>query len=504
MKRGFILAWLFVLASVGGCSLGPATVLDPKRPSKDRIPAMVSRESEGVAQENATILEGVEKRAAEKAPLEPIMPVYDPLEDHKVSFSMVDEDLRLILYALSQSVGMNLILDPGLGQEKKLVTLHFEKVPASTVLREVLGTFDLYYEIEKNVIRVRPYQERLFRLNFLDTNVSLAFDVGGDVLGASQTESAAGLSGSFKVSGKGSAKGNAYDILEQMLQKIVSKGGAYSLNRLSGTLYVKDTPGVITTVSSLVNHLRDIMAREILIEARIVEVVLADEYSYGIDWSILRGEISGATKINSASWALGRGLVLSGVHKAFSVDVTLDALRTFGDAKIVSNPSIRAKHGHPSIISVGTSITYKKTVSTTTTSTVTDIQESTDVEVSTVFDGLILGLVPFIEEDGSITLLINPIKSDVDPESIEPVKVSDRSDESISLPKVSIKEMSTTIGVRSGNVILLGGLIDKHRHDIKKGVPILSAIPVLGYLFKNENMRDEIRELVIVLSVTMV
>ncbi|RLB32789.1 MAG: pilus assembly protein MshL, partial [Deltaproteobacteria bacterium] len=258
---------------------------------------------------------------------------------------------------------------------------------------------------------------------------------------------------------------------------------------------------VIRAVSRLVHQLKEVMSRQILIEAQIIEVSLSDAYSYGIDWTALRRSFSSGTRVESASWALGKGLVLSGVHGAFSLAATLNALRTFGDAKIVSNPSIRAKHGKPALISVGTSISYKKSVTTTTSASTTTTEESTDVEVSTVFDGLILGLVPFIEENGGITLLINPIKSDVDPDSIVPVSVTSNSADSISLPKVSIKEISTTIGVHSGDVIFLGGLIDRKRQTEEKGVPFLSSIPLLGYLFKNESMRDETRELVIVLRV---
>ena len=497
----FLIILIIICVGAGGCSLGPSSVLDPKRPPASIVSRRTSAEADRVQREQETLVDSLEKKAPRPLDVEPVMPRYDPLEDQIVSFSMVDEDLRLVLYSLAQSVGMNLILDPALGEEKRLITLNFRNVPASTVLKEILETYNLYYQVEKNVIRVRPFDERFYNLNFLDASVIMSFDMGGDVLGAGQTESAAGLAGTFKLSGKGANQGNAYDILETAIKRIISRQGKYSLNRLSGSLYVKDRPAVIRAVSRLVHQLKEVMSRQILIEAQIIEVSLSDAYSYGNDWTALRRSFSSGTRVESASWALGKGLVLSGVHGAFSLAATLNALRTFGDAKIVSNPSIRAKHGKPALISVGTSISYKKSVTTTTSASTTTTEESTDVEVSTVFDGLILGLVPFIEENGGITLLINPIKSDVDPDSIVPVSVTSNSADSISLPKVSIKEISTTIGVHSGDVIFLGGLIDRKRQTEEKGVPFLSSIPLLGYLFKNESMRDETRELVIVLRV---
>ncbi len=502
IQNSFI-ACLFLLA-LGGCSWGPHSLREPPPPPHSTIPKRVVEEAKQLESDRTYLVNNLEREEPVNIKLEPLKPKYDPLDDHLVSFSMVDEDLQLVLYSLAQSVGMNLIIDPSITSEKRLVTLNFKDVPASTLLREVLSSQDLCYEVRDNVIRVLPYKEKFFKLNFMDTNVDMVFDVGGDVLGAGEAETASGLSGSFRVSGTGTKKGNVYDLLEQMLQRVMTDQGKYSLNRITGTLYLKDTPSVVKTASKIINHLREVMVRQILIEARIIEVSLSDNYAYGIDWEILRREARGATKLNSAAWALGRGLVLSGVSKSFNIDVAIDALKMFGDTKIVSNPIIRSKHGKPAIISVGTSFTYKKSVSVTTTFVGDESRDTTDVEVSTVFDGLILGLIPFIHEDGLITLLINPIKSDVDPESIEPTPVSERASDSISLPKVQIKEMSSTITLRSGDVVFLGGLIDRHKQKDVRGVPFLSSIPLLGYLFKNEGYRYETRELVIVMSVKVI
>ncbi len=491
----------FLLA---GCSLGPSSVLGPKPLPPESIPKQTEAESEALTTLQEGLRKNLQKEAARAVEVEPMMPEYDPLEDQVVSFSMVDEDLQLVLYSLAQAVGMNLIIDPSLSEEKRLVTLNLENVSASTVLKEILGTFDLFYEVKQNVIRIKPYEERIFKLNFLDADVDATFDVGGDVLGAGETEQVKGLSGNFKLSGKGANKSNPYTLVEEMTKGMLSKGGKYSLNRSSGSLYIKDIPAVIRSVSSLINHLRETLARQILIEARVIEVSLSDQYSYGIDWGVLRDQIGSASRVENASWSLGGGLVLSGIHNEFSIDAAIDALRTFGDSKVVSNPSIRSKHGRPAIISVGTSYTYKKSVSTTRLDRDSGVEETTDVEVSTVFDGLILGVIPFIEGNGKITLLINPIISDVDPESIKPEAVTATGTESISLPVVSIREISTTIGINSGDVVVLGGLIDKRRQTSKKGVPFLSAIPGLGYLFKNETSRNDTRELVIILSVSMV
>jgi len=496
----FFLAGLFL----GGCSLGPSSVLETKEPLIVPVPEKVQEESEKLAKIQRVLQDSIEKIAPGKIDIKPVIPTYDPLEDRIVSFSMINEDLRLILYSLSKAVGMNLIINPEVTIDEKLLTINFEKVSASTVLKEILNSFDLYYEIEGNVIRINPYQEKMFRLNFLDTYIETDFVVGGDVLGAGDQDGMEGLSGTFKLTGKGSekGKGNPYDVIEDMVRRTVSQGGKYSINRISGSLYVKDTPATIRIISKVINHTKKMLSRQILIEARIIEIVLSDEYKYGIDWSVVRQDVDSKEKrITGTSWVSDVGLAIQGIYRHYNIDATIDALNGFGEMKVVSNPTIRAKHGQPAIISVGTSISYTKSTETTTIGSGTTSDTTTQVEVSKVFDGLILGVIPFIEEGGKISLMINPIKSDVDRESLQLISIGNQK---ITLPEVSVKEINTTIALNSDDVVILGGLIDKRLTTDNKGVPFLSAIPGLGYLFKNEFKNEESRELVIILSVSLI
>jgi general secretion pathway protein D len=132
-------------------------------------------------------------------------------------------------------------------------------------------------------------------------------------------------------------------------------------------------------------------------------------------------------------------------------------------------------------------------------------REIRDVEVSTVFDGLILGVIPFIGQNQRISLLINPINSSVDRDSLIPKSLGGSTTGSeISLPEVRIKEISTTIDIEDGDVVVLGGLIDDIQTKEDQGIPILSSIPIIGYLFKNEVKNVESRELVIIISVKLV
>ena len=502
MRQFNIIFGVIFLLIITGCAIQRNSSLENL--SLQTTQKHIKSESEHLESSQKEFIPSLERITPREIKEEPVMPVYDPLEDHTVSFSMINEDLKAILYSLSQSVGMNLIIDPGVNLEKKLLTLNFQNVSAATVLKEVLNSYDLYYEINGNVIRILPFKEHIFSLDFLDTKITTNFNVGGDVLGAS-AETASGLKGKFELSGQAAKQGNDYDVVEEMITRIISKNGKYSLNRLSGSLYVKDTPTIIRSISKLINNFKTMLSRQILIEARIIEVSLSDKFKYGIDWSVLRDKAASLTSKTSVAWSLGNGLVFSHENNDVSIDSAMDALMTFGKAKVVSNPSIRVKHGKPALISVGTSFTYQKKVQTTREVTTGTDREITDVEVSTVFDGLILGVIPFIGKNHRISLLINPINSSVDRNSLIPKSLGgSTSGSEISLPEVRIKEISTTIDLEDGDVVVLGGLIDDIQSKEDQGVPILSSIPIIGYLFKNEIKNVESRELVIIISVKLV
>ena len=495
---------LLLTILLSSCHLGPASVLDPKEPPPTPVPETIRQESEDLARIQKELRGTLEQYSTKKPQARPVLPQYDPLDDRIVSFSVVNEELDIVLYSLAQAVGMNLIIDPNITLDERPLTLNFEKISAATVLKEVLTAYDLFYEIEENIIRVKPYRERIFNLNFLDTHMVTDFIVGGDVLGASLDDAAIGLSGSFKITGTGAKKGkaNPYDIIEDNIKRIISQGGTYSINQMAGTLYVKDTPANIRSIAKMIDHAKEMMSRQILIVARLIEVQLRDEYKYGIEWDMVRQEGGeNARRLDAAAWVVDAGLALQGVFNKWQINATIDALNTFGDVKIVSNPSIRAKHGQPAIISVGDSINYIESTSSTVTGTGQNTNQTTDITVSKVFDGLILGVIPFIEPNGTITMLVNPIKSDVDRESLQLIQVGL---EQISLPEVNVKEISNVIAMNDGDVIILGGLISKDRVVINRGVPVLSAIPLLGYLFKSEFEREESTELVIIMTVTVI
>ncbi|MBF0270802.1 MAG: pilus (MSHA type) biogenesis protein MshL [Magnetococcales bacterium] len=490
----------------------------------------------------------------------PVLPKYDRLSDIMVSLEMDKVDARQALRALAKQANLNLLLDPAVLEEAPLITVSFQKVSAATVLREVLRLADLHGVIEDNLLRVEPFQEVVIPLNFLETNVTSTFESGGDVLGAAALTgigggatggggapaAGTGLKGGFAMTG-GAKSTNPYEPIEKTLQNLVGeKKGTYQINRQTGTLYIRSKPSAVKSVTDLVQRYKEILGRQILIEARLMEVQLSDQYQAGINWALLRSNLaltSGITQTIS-TLGVGQGVVVAdgtivgndpfnasaNRHVAVGIPSTstsgttsalglqgakpaglgltlggshglafIDLLKQFGDVRTLSNPTIRARHGQPAMISVGQSSNYVQQTKVTA-ATVAGAAPTTEVTTATLFDGVMMGVVPFISTDGKITLSIHPIQSSLVSGSLDAKKFGASE---VSLPQVNLKEISTLLELQDRDTVLLGGLIDKTATKYRTGAPVLSELPLLGRLFTHDQENETTRELVIMLRVTI-
>ena len=194
------------------------------------------------------------------------------------------------------------------------------------------------------------------------------------------------------------------------------------------------------------------------------------------------------------------GPALGVSYQGSNYGVVINALRSFGNLKVLSNPNVQVRNGTPALLSVGTSSRYvSQSASTQTVPGGGASTTSSSVQTDTVFSGVMVGVLPMVRDDGRIELLLNPMQSDVDPSSLQLVSVG--GDNLVSLPKVSYKGLTTTLNVGDGDVVVVGGLIDQRSSSNDRGAPGVSDVPLLGKMFGNENKVHGSRELVIVLRV---
>ena len=193
---------------------------------------------------------------------------------------------------------------------------------------------------------------------------------------------------------------------------------------------------------------------------------------------------------------IGGGLAYQGSNVA----TIINALRSFGNIEVLSNPSIQVRNGTPALLTVGTNSTYVAS----STSFITNpgggaSTTSSSVQTNSVFSGVMIGVIPFIGEDGKVDLLVNPMQTDVNPSSLQLVQVGGGN--FVSLPIVDYKGMSTTLILRDGDTVMIGGLIDQRRSLNDQGAPGLSDIPFVGWLFGNQSRTHSNRELVMILRI---
>lgn len=300
--------------------------------------------------------------------------------------------------------------------------------------------------------------------------------------------------------------------------------GGFTMDKTTGTLYVKARPSKMRAVEKMLAMMHKVLDKQVYIEAQLIDVQLSDNFEFGVDWMTLRSRLAAgfgsspmqlggasgvlpndglgypARAISIPSTLIGstNGPAMGMSYQGSNYGIVINALRSFGNLKVLSNPNVQVRNGTPALLSVGTSSRYvSQSSSTQTVPGGGASTTSSSVQTDTVFSGVMVGVLPMVRDDGRIEILLNPMQSDVDPSSLQLVATGGGN--LVSLPKVSYKGLTTTLNVGDGDVAVIGGLIDQRTSADDRGVPGVSDIPVLGKLFDNENKVHGSRELVIVL-----
>lgn len=543
---------------LAGCSTTPRSVqsLPPTEyQALEEISARVGEESDKLTAENDRLRKVLEQVQPPAPSLEPVAPEYDPLENRIVTINMHEANVSGLLWALADQLGMNLIVDPDVLARDQRASLYLENVTAREVYNHILTAFDLHGEIRGGALVVTPMEERIFNVEMLNATTSLELSTGGDVFGAGASGAGGGdsLRGKLILDGSVGKQNDPYKQLAASIEAILRvdanavqadgppiEAPRYSLDPLTGTLFVRARPSQVEAVAELVERNQEMLGRQVLIEAQLIDVQLNDQYRFGVDWTKLRDNVAGVIGDNPIyadpfygrdadgnpitntpfpggehdtldkiltiprqiiGSALGRSTGLGYIGDSFTA--TLNVLREFGHVKVLSNPSVRVRNATPAYLSVGKNIRY---VSKSTTSFSNPgggaTNTSSDVQTESLFSGVVIGVAPLIHEDGTVELLVHPMQTEVAPGSLQLVEVGNGN--AVTLPVISFKGMTTTLNLRDGDTVLLGGLIDQQSQNTDRGVPGASDVPGLGNLFGSQAKSHNSRELVMVLRVTVI
>jgi len=187
----------------------------------------------------------------------------------------------------------------------------------------------------------------------------------------------------------------------------------------------------------------------------------------------------------------------------------ISALDEQGDTTVLTNPRISVLNGQTALLTVGSKLDFISEIDITEDTTGTGTDEKTtkeyDVTTDSILSGVMLGLAPTINDEGEVTMTITPIISKLtnDPGSEATTFTAGGESFSVFLPQVDLKELSTIVQLKNGEMIVIGGHIDKKDHTNDKQVPFLGDLPFVGYLFKSHEKVEVSTELVIMLKTTV-
>jgi MSHA biogenesis protein MshL len=277
----------------------------------------------------------------------------------------------------------------------------------------------------------------------------------------------------------------------------------------SGLVTVRGLPSDIQAVRNFVKRSEENLLRQVILEAKIVEVALDDDYQQGINWnnvvssngsSTVNFSTTGGAFGNAATATLGSvtSLNFSGVD--FSGVVNL--LKTQGNVQVLSAPRVTATNNQKAVIKVGEDEYFVTDVSNTNTVTGTATTSAPDISLEPFFSGIALDVTPQISADGEVVLHVHPSVTETD----EQQKVVTLNEEQYILPlaQSNIRESDTVIKAKSGEIVVIGGLMQTYTSEGESRVPYLGAIPFIGELFKSKKQSEKKKELVILLKPTVV
>jgi type II secretory pathway component GspD/PulD (secretin) len=265
--------------------------------------------------------------------------------------------------------------------------------------------------------------------------------------------------------------------------------GTIEINKRANQLIVMDTAAKVQELSEIIQVL-DRKEPEVLIEARIVQVVLRDEFRLGVDWDAV---VKGAHGLElKTAWggvgSSGKASLAIGTLSDDNYRAVIEALGSVNKSHVLSNPRVAVINNQEARILVGTTKPYVTTTTTTPSSGPVSVSE----EVKFIDVGVKLVVTPTVHPDGYITMKIRP--------EVSSAANSIRTGQNNVIPVVDTSEVETTVRVKDGVTIVIGGLIkdEKTRQDFK--VPLLGDIPVVGLAFRNTGRTKEQTEIVIFLT----
>lgn len=423
------------------------------------------------------------------------------------------------------------------------ISLNLKQVTIAGALKAVRDGYGFEYEKTPYGYRILPagLHTKVFDVHYL--NVERRGNTLTRITSGQLTETDTSGSGSSGGSTSSSSGGNNnltsasistktvtdfWAELRVMLETMVGQSGGHSVvvSPQSGTVVVRAYPDELRTVAEFLAHTERSLTRQVILEAKILEVRLHDGYQAGIDWAYITNTATsrqGAlSPIQPVPGGLGSAPLRNAAHMGSSFgDQTLQDLGDFngifalglnignfsallkllstqGTVQVLSSPRISTVNNQKAVIKVGNDEFFVTDVSGNSSQGAAGaVSQSQNVELTPFFSGISLDVTPHIDRDGSVILHIHPMVSQV---------LNDQKDfqvqgQATSLPLAlsSIRETDSIVRAMNGQVIVIGGLMVNNQEETLASTPVMGDLPLVGSLFKRTKQVASKSELVILL-----
>jgi MSHA biogenesis protein MshL len=499
------------------------------------------------------------RESAEKALMPPLaadMPKIAEVEP-RFDLSVVDAPARQVFMAIVTGTRYNMLVNP---EVAGTITLSLKDVTVREALDAIRELYGYEYTMRGNRIAIQSnaLQTRVFQINYLSsrrvgaselrvTSSSIAGSGAGataPAVGNPATAPASGTTGQPAVATALTSRvhtttdSDFWGDLTTALNAIIgdADGRKVVVNPQSGIIVISAMAREIRQVEAYLKATQTVVDRQVMLEAKILDVTLSEQFQAGINWAAFRtGSNSraalgvaapGSTLAPSAAGAaqalttdaatvtagrlgsvaatsLGKGFVGLALQTS-NFAALLNFLEGQGTVTVLSSPRIATINNQKAVLKVGTDELFVTNITTTTTSTTTGSVSTPSLTLQPYFSGISLDVTPQVDEDNNIVLHIHPAVSVVE-EKVKQIDLGQSLGQfKLPLASSSVNETDSIVRVRDGNIVAIGGLMTQSQTQDRNQMPGLGNIPGVGLLFGQRASTGSKRELVILLKPTVI
>ena len=491
MKKQILISALAL--ALGGCATSTPTALEEVRSSlnkahKENVSAGLNELPEGVIADLQT--SSLVEKVAFKSPTE-----------KRLQIKADEVEANAFFTSLLSHSPYNVMIHPDV---TGLLTLNLQQVTLQEALDAVSEMYGYPIKKQGKLIQIFPATLRteVFPVNYL--NLTRQGQSVIRVSNGSISDKASDKKGGTSIESQTDSQ--FWPQLAETVAQIIGNddGRRVSVSPQVGLLTVRALPNELRDVQHFLGLTDERLKRQVILEAKILEVTLNNTHEQGINWENLSGTLGGALiSLDRLPSLTDKGGQTNITIQDGEFQGVLRFLQTQGQLNVLSSPRVTAINNQKAVIKVGGDQYF-----------VTDIEggevnsdggmASPDIELTPFFSGISLDVMPQIDDKGGVLLHVHPTVVDVstDDRAIDLGELLGTYD--LPLAKSTIRESDSVIYARSGEVVVIGGLMKTVDVDQVNKVPLLGDIPILGQAFRNTQKLKQKTELVILIKPTLV